>query len=53
MDTVSFNVLYTDESIKEIQDYLNSPKAYITPNGELTDSNADDNVNIVVDVLTE
>ena len=50
---MSFNVLYTDESIKEIQDYLNSPKAYITPNGELTDSNADDNVNIVVDVLTE
>ena len=52
-DMLSFVVLYTDESIKEIDNFLNSKTAYVTPTGELVNSNADDNLDIVLDVLTE
>lgn len=35
-DTMSMNVLYTEESIKEIEKMLNSKEYYITPDGEIT-----------------
>lgn len=34
-DTMSMNVLYTEESIKEIENMFNSKEFYITPDGEI------------------
>ena len=52
-DMVSFVVLYTEESIREINKLIDSKEFYITTTGELVDTNADDNLDIVVSVLTE
>ena len=34
-DTASFNAVYTDEAVKEVQEYLNSKAAYVDPRGGL------------------
>lgn len=34
-DTASLNALYTDESLKEIRDFLNTKNAYVNPRGGL------------------
>lgn len=52
-DVLSLVVLYTEESIREIDKYLNSKEGYLTQAGDLIDSNADDNIDIVMSVLTQ
>ena len=52
-DTCSLTVLYTDESIKEINEFLDSPAAYLTPTGDIAFSSDVDNVGLVMKYLTE
>ena len=52
-DTMSFAVLYSDESRKEITDFLNSKKAYLTADNKITYSAADDVAELVMSTLTE
>lgn len=52
-DTVSLNVLYTDEANKEISNFLNTPTAYITPTGEIAYSQNTDVLDVVMKTLTE
>lgn len=51
-DTVSFNLLYTDESIKEIDELLKSKKYYLTPNNELMYRISTDPLELVLKHLT-
>ena len=50
--TVSLNVLHKDDSIKEIDDYLNKWDFYITPDGSISHSAANDPINLVLKHLT-
>lgn len=52
-DTCSLTILYTDESIKEINEFLDSPAAYLTPTGDIAFSSDVDNVGLVMKYLTE
>lgn len=52
-DTCSLTVLYTDESIKEINNFLETPSAYLTPTGDIAFSCDVDNVGLVMKYLTE
>lgn len=52
-DTVSLNVVYTEESIKEITDLLNNSKYYITPDGSMSYSADDDIINLVLAHMTD
>lgn len=52
-DTISFTVLFTDESIKEIDDLLSDKKYYIKPDGKIIYSAANDISNLVLKHLTE
>jgi len=52
-DTVSLNILLADESIAEIDNYINSKAFYITPNGELAHSVDIDPLNLVLKHLTK
>jgi len=52
-DTVSLNIVYKDDSIKEIQSMLNSKKFYITPNGEVTYSITSETLKYVVGYLSK
>jgi hypothetical protein len=47
-DKVSLNVLYTEESIAEINKLLNSKEFYITPTGEITFSIKTDTLELVM-----
>ena len=51
-DTVSLNIVLTEESIKEIKDYLNNKEFYITPSGELAHSMSIDTIDLVLKHLT-
>jgi len=52
LDTVSFIVLYTDDSVAEIEKILKSKEFYLTPDGKLTYSAESDTVNYVLQYLT-
>lgn len=52
-DMLSYTSLLTEESIKEISEFLNNKEAYITTTNEITYSSSDDVVDIVMKVLTE
>lgn len=51
-DTSSFNVVYSDESIKEVDDFLGSPRAYIDTSGHFLSSTEVDTVRLVLHNLT-
>jgi hypothetical protein len=51
-DTVSFNILYTDESIAEINDLLNSKEYYLSPDGRLLYSANTDTLSLVLKHMT-
>ena len=51
-DTVSFNIGYTDDTIKEIDDKLNSKSFYIAPDGALTYSAQTDTIDYVLAYMT-
>jgi hypothetical protein len=50
---MSLNIVMTDESIKELNKYLDSPNAYLTPGGQITYSNDSDPLKLVMMELTE
>lgn len=52
-DMCSLSVLFTEESIKEINKYLDSKEAYITPSNEIINSSDDDVVGLVMAYLTD
>lgn len=52
-DTVSLNVVYTEDSIKEITELLNNSKYYITPDGNMAYSADDDVINLVLAHMTD
>lgn len=52
-DMLSYTSLLTEESIEEVNKFLNSKEAYITTTNEITYSSSDDVVDIVMKVLTE
>lgn len=51
-DTVSNNIVYTQEAVTEIDKYLNSPSAHVDPAGGLRASASIDTVNLVLHNLT-
>jgi len=53
LDTASFNVLYTEEAIKEIDEILVSKKFYITPEGGITYSAESDTLDFTIKHLCE
>lgn len=52
-DCMSLNIVMSDESIKELNKYLDSPNAYLTPGGQITYSNESDPLKLVMLELTE
>lgn len=52
-DTMSLNIVMTDEAIKELNKFLDSPNAFLTPNGQITYSNDTDPIKLVMMELTE
>lgn len=52
-DTCSLNVLYTEDSVKEVDDFLGSKEAYLSPTGEILYSSANDISDLVMSTLTE
>lgn len=53
MDTVSFTVVYTEESIKEVKEFLNSSKAYITTDNKIMSSSSNGVSEQVTAYMTE
>ena len=53
MDTLSFVILYSEESQREIRNFLNDKKAYVTADNKITYSDADDVAELVMATLTE
>ncbi len=51
-DTVSFNVLYSDEAIAEVRGYLNSKKAYVGTDGRLLYDTSVDTIQHVLRNMT-
>ena len=51
-DTSSATALFTEESIKETNEYLNSPGAYVGINGRFIDSIGVDTVNYILAAMT-
>lgn len=51
-DTASGNIPYSDEAIKEIHDLLNSPQAYLGPDGRFIDSVGVSTINLVMFNMT-
>jgi hypothetical protein len=51
-DTCSGTIVYSDEAIKEVGDYLNSKDAYISPQGGFKASTAINTVNLVLKNMT-
>lgn len=52
-DTVSLNIVYTDESIKEVTNLLNSSRYYLTPEGAMAYSADDDVIDLVLAHMTD
>ena len=52
-DTVSFNMMYSDEATEEVQDFLQTRNAYVDTMGNLIKSSAVDTVNYVCFNLSE
>ena len=52
-DTVSLNVVYTEDSIKEVNDLLNSNKYYLSPEGSIAYSADDDVISLVLKHMTD
>lgn len=52
-DLMSLNVLFTKESIDEIEKFMNSKEAYISGTGQLLYSSSNDISNLVLSTLTE
>ena len=52
-DTVSFNIVYTEEAIKEINELLNNPKYYLDTSGAIAYSADDDVINLVIAHMTD
>jgi hypothetical protein len=52
-DTMSLNILYTDESIKEINDILNNKDYYIKPDGSLAFSPVTDTLQYVIKTMSD
>ena len=52
-DTVSLNVVYTEDAIKEINDLLNSNKYYLSPEGSIAYSADDDVISLVLKHMTD
>lgn len=52
-DTVSLNVVYTEESIQEIKQLLSSAKYYLTPEGTMAYSANDDVIDLVLSHMTD
>lgn len=46
-DTCSLTSVYTDESVKEVNNYLDTKKAYVGPDGRFINSVGTDTVNLV------
>lgn len=51
-DTMSYTIAYTDESIREVNDFLNSKRAYVGTDGRPLASVAIDTVNLVLHNMT-
>lgn len=51
-DTASGNVVYSDESIREVQDFLSTKRAYVGLDGKFISSMAVSTVNLVLHNLT-
>ena len=51
-DTSSATALFTEESVKETNEYLNSPGAYVGINGRFIDSIGVDTVNYILAAMT-
>jgi len=51
-DTASFNIVYSDEAIKEVNDYLNSKKYYLGTDGRISFSANTDTVGYVLKNMT-
>ena len=51
-DTASFNAVYTKDAVKEINDYLNSPAAYLSSKNGLVNSPTIDPVKRVIKNMT-
>ena len=52
-DSLSFVVVYSEESIREIKNFLNDKKAYISADNKIIYSSADDVAELVMSTLTE
>ncbi len=51
-DTVSFNSVYSEQAVREVNAYLNSKRFYLDSSGKMTYSLATDTINLVVANLT-
>jgi hypothetical protein len=51
-DTVSVNVAYTEQSIREIDEYFESRRAHVNPSGGLRASAAIDTTELVLHNIT-
>lgn len=52
-DVVSLNIVYTEDSIKEINELLNSNKYYLSPEGSIAYSADDDVIGLVLKHMTD
>ena len=52
-DTCSFNTVYTDDSINEIDSKLDDVGFYLYPDNTVIDSNSNDFVDLVIKHITE
>ena len=51
-DTSSFTTVYVEDSVKDIDDYLNSKRAYINTSGGFLDPVGSDLLNMILTNLT-
>lgn len=52
-DTVSLNIVYTEDAIKEINELLNSNKYYLSPEGSIAYSADDDVIGLILKHMTD
>lgn len=53
MDTVSFTIVYTEESVKEIDQFLQTNKAYLTTDNKIMSSSSNGVSEQVTAYMTE
>lgn len=51
-DTASANALYSDDAVKEIQDYFKTKRAYVGTNGQFINSFNTDTISFMLFNLT-